>query len=793
MRRPVLRGLRAFGRRSRADGNHDPRPEPSTLGGPPAPDPWEGLDQGRPPTPPAFGRGPVPDPLAGEEPGPAFPRPAPVGVAPAPAAGPWPGRDAARPASAPVFAAASASAPAPTPVPVPGRGPWAGRGSADPPTDPIPVVSPASGPLVGVAGAVGAGTDQPPAPASPPSGEAAPFGMDPLVAEEPESTPPRSVFGEAPVPLPAPDQESWRGNGQDDGSSPPSGVSTLDGKGRRRLRLGLPRLLNRSSSVEPRAGEEGEPPRPRVLTAHRRSDRDRFLMLVAVGVTIASFAATGTVLARSTWSMLTITGLGDAAVVGRDTLAANTVTIGVARPSELDRVQVRLNNQPVETERRGDVLVVKLAGLPEGSYELTARTPGGFVISGEERRRRFVVDTTPPELTLPDRLEVPSPRQAPTVSGQTRGATAVTVQGQQVPLDGDGRFTARLSGPTAAAEVVATDAAGNTSRHEVPVRVVHPGMRGVHVSSGAWASADLRDPVLQMAREKRIDTVELDIKDEAGDVGYLSEVPLAREIGATRDHYDPRKVVEELHGMGLRVVGRIVAFRDPTLGSWAWKNGRSDWLVQNTSGSPWSAHYGEASFTNYANREVRQYNIDLAVEAAKFGFDDILYDYVRRPDGPLEEMSVPGLNGTPEESIASFLAETQRELRPHGAILGASVFGVAATRPKEIAQDIPAMARHADYIAPMTYPSHWGPGEYGVDNPNAQPYEITQRSLADFNKQVENTGVRIIPWLQDFSLGHTYGPEEVSAQIRAAKDNNIDSFLLWNAGCQYHADALSPR
>ncbi|SHG08404.1 putative glycoside hydrolase [Streptoalloteichus hindustanus] len=531
----------------------------------------------------------------------------------------------------------------------------------------------------------------------------------------------------------------------------------------------------------------------RGTSAHRRSDRDRFLMLVAVGVTIASFAATGTVLARSTWSMLTISGLAEAAVVGTETLAANTVAVGMARPHELNRVQIRLNNQPVQTERRGDVLVVKLAGLPEGTYELTARVPGGFVVSGDEQRRRFVVDTTPPQLSLPERLEVSSPRQAPTVSGQTRGASAVTVQGQQVPLDGDGRFSAALPGPVAAAEVVATDVAGNTTRQEVPVRVVHPGMRGVHMSSGAWESADLREPVLQLAREKRIDTVELDIKDEAGDVGYQSEVPLAREIGATRDHYNPRKALDELHGMGLRVVGRVVAFRDPVLGSWAWKNGKSDWLVQNGGGAPWSAHYGEASFTNYANRDVRRYNIDLAVEAAKLGFDDILYDYVRRPDGPLEEMSVPGLTGTPEESIASFLAETQRELRPHGAILGASVFGVAASRPKEIAQDIPAMARHADYIAPMTYPSHWGPGEYGVDNPNAQPYDITQRSLADFNKQVENTGVRIIPWLQDFSLGHSYGPEEVAAQIRAAKDNGIDSFLLWNAGCRYHGDAMSPR
>ena len=58
---------------------------------------------------------------------------------------------------------------------------------------------------------------------------------------------------------------------------------------------------------------------------------------------------------------------------------------------------------------------------------------------------------------------------------------------------------------------------------------------------------------------------------------------------------------------------------------------------------------------------------------------------------------------------------------PADALVGASVFGVAATRPEEVAQDIPAMARTVDYIAPMVYPSHWGPGEYNVANPNGEP------------------------------------------------------------------------
>ncbi|MEU4183980.1 putative glycoside hydrolase, partial [Micrococcus luteus] len=52
---------------------------------------------------------------------------------------------------------------------------------------------------------------------------------------------------------------------------------------------------------------------------------------------------------------------------------------------------------------------------------------------------------------------------------------------------------------------------------------------------------------------------------------------------------------------------------------------------------------GPHAFDSYnANPEIRGYNIALAAEAAKLGFDDIMYDYVRRPDGPLGQMRFPG-------------------------------------------------------------------------------------------------------------------------------------------------------
>ena len=164
-----------------------------------------------------------------------------------------------------------------------------------------------------------------------------------------------------------------------------------------------------------------------------------------------------------------------------------------------------------------------------------------------------------------------------------------------------------------------------------------------------------------------------------------------------------------LHARGARVIGRLVAFRDPVLAQWAWTHGRRELVVQTPSGGAYSGGYG--GFTNYVHPDVQAYNVDLAVAAAKLGVDDILYDYVRRPDGPLEIDGRAGATWRSADAIVGFLARARRQLAPHETFLGASVFGIAATRPDEIAQDVPAIAREVDYVAPMLYPSHWGPNE----------------------------------------------------------------------------------
>jgi len=143
-----------------------------------------------------------------------------------------------------------------------------------------------------------------------------------------------------------------------------------------------------------------------------------------------------------------------------------------------------------------------------------------------------------------------------------------------------------------------------------------------------------------------------------------------------------------------------------------------------------------------------------------------------------------------ETAVVSFVCESAEGVHALGAGYGVSVFGIAASRPWAVAQPIPALAKCVDLVAPMVYPSHWGPGEYGVSNPNAMPYDITYKSLLDFKAQVAGTDATVVPWLQDFSLGVRYDSAKVADQIRAAKDAGTPGFLLWNAGARYTAAAL---
>jgi hypothetical protein len=101
-----------------------------------------------------------------------------------------------------------------------------------------------------------------------------------------------------------------------------------------------------------------------------------------------------------------------------------------------------------------------------------------------------------------------------------------------------------------------------------------------------------------------------------------------------------------------------------------------------------------------------------------------------------------GLETTPEESIADFVRTADERLQPYGVVHGASLYGVSADRPTEVSQDVEVLADHLDYVAPMIYPSHWGPGEYDVADPLHQPRDMVEATLEVWLEATEGRRAR---------------------------------------------------
>ncbi|MGQ0712799.1 MAG: putative glycoside hydrolase [Gemmatimonadaceae bacterium] len=321
-------------------------------------------------------------------------------------------------------------------------------------------------------------------------------------------------------------------------------------------------------------------------------------------------------------------------------------------------------------------------------------------------------------------------------------------------------------------------------------------LRGLYVNRWAAVGSKMWQ-LIDVAKRTEINALVIDVKDDRGYVLYRSRVPLAREIGA--DTVAPmrasrmRAVLDTMRAYGIYPIARIVVMKDPLLAAerpaWAIKrasDGKS-WL--DKSGKPWlDPHF----------REPWHYAVDLACEAIDLGFSEVQLDYVRFPDERrlLTEATYPLARGRDRASvIRDRLRFIHGSLSPYGVPITADVFGLTTSDSTDmgIGQLWEKFVDAVDVVLPMTYPSHYSSGNYGLRNPNASPYQVIDRALRDAKRRSANipNAAKIIPWYQDFSLGRpSYGVKEIRAQIQAGYDNGVPDWILWNSASRYTVAAL---
>ena len=331
-----------------------------------------------------------------------------------------------------------------------------------------------------------------------------------------------------------------------------------------------------------------------------------------------------------------------------------------------------------------------------------------------------------------------------------------------------------------------------TSTVEAPVDSSKPkAVKGIYLSAYSAGSRNL-DAYLNFLDRTELNAVVIDVKDVTGEVMYPSDVPLAKQVGATRNVLpDLKSLVKKLKDHDVYAIARVATFEDDIL-----PRERPDLAAMNSvTGGPWLNSAGQTWSDGY-NRQVWKYNVAIAKEAAKAGFDEIQFDYVRFPsDGPMDQLTYDKETYPSQQAaLGAFLKYAHGELHPMGVQVAADVFGLAATEDGAgVGQYMSKLAPHLDVVCPMVYPSHFPSGSYGISDPNSEPYKIITNAIGDFKKDVKdvNPDIEIRPWIQDFDLGTPpYGPTEVRAQMKAAYDSGETGWLLWNAANVYTKRAL---
>ncbi|HXY79955.1 MAG TPA: putative glycoside hydrolase [Gaiellaceae bacterium] len=321
-----------------------------------------------------------------------------------------------------------------------------------------------------------------------------------------------------------------------------------------------------------------------------------------------------------------------------------------------------------------------------------------------------------------------------------------------------------------------------TAAPRSPFRAALPEeIRGIHLTMDL-AGLPGRIATYLALKHDGLNTLEIDVKDETGAVAFVANAPaIAVRDGAARPFYDPRAVAREVHRAGMYLIGRVVTFEDPITSA-----AHPALAVHTSNGSLWHTS-GGLGWLNPYSRAAWKYDVDVAVAAAKAGFDEIQFDYVRFPsDGDVSIIRYPGAHSQPQpETVAAFLRYAASRLHPLGVRVSADVFGLSATHNLGIGQNPAEIGKVVDTIYPMTYPSHYRSGEFNLPDPNAAPGQTVSDSLTDFRTKIAGTRALLVPWLQDFSLGRTYRPADVAAQVAAARSFHTGGFMLWNAGGIY--------
>lgn len=389
-------------------------------------------------------------------------------------------------------------------------------------------------------------------------------------------------------------------------------------------------------------------------------------------------------------------------------------------------------------------------------------------------------------------------------------ATVITGQ-SEVRTDANGQFHMGGAKPDQPIFVRASNYAATTvsvsGAGPLVIELEKESIKAIYLTFYGVGSPELRNNAIRLIEETELNALVIDVKGDRGWVAYKSALPAVQEYGAQPEITipDPKALLADLKSRGIYTIARIVVFKDDPL-----SRARPDLAVMDSeTGKQWVDGEG-LGWADPTRREVWEYNVAIAKEAAELGFDEIQFDYIRFPSDPapgtnIDRMVFSQLNnrGNRLAAISGFLEYARSVLAPTGVRLAVDVFGYTSWREDDmgIGQRIEAMAPHVDVISTMVYPNLFFdgiPADSGIlyrGEAARHPYEIVHESIKQAQQRLSNTGVTLRPWLQyydDYILDYPYGPDEFHLQKQALYDLGLGGWMFWDPGNQYAKGGFEP-
>lgn len=254
-------------------------------------------------------------------------------------------------------------------------------------------------------------------------------------------------------------------------------------------------------------------------------------------------------------------------------------------------------------------------------------------------------------------------------------------------------------------------------------------VKGIYVS-GPMAGTAGMDNLIALVDRTELNALVIDVKNDDGYLTCELDVPLAEQIGSEK-HYikDLPALVQTCKEKNIYLIARVVAFKDPILAE-----KMPEWSLHNSDGSIFRDKSGLA-WVNPYRKEVWEYLASVGEAAIKAGFDEVQYDYVRfSTDSRMKQVdfgdSTKGRTKT--EAISGFTLYASERIHAAGGWISADVYGVVIDSEEDqqiVGQNYVEMSRSLDAISPMIYPSHYGPYNYQIPVPDAQPYDTVLAAM----------------------------------------------------------------